>query len=191
MEALDMSEQRIPGPTPAMEASDIPEQRIPGQALAMEALDMPEIWKISEVAAFMDQDNDHLNFRRFRRLNIYCTLALQHRLIKLDERLGKCERSERFNGTKELLSEASELLEKYGTLDAVGLGLVLSKLILRSSSFIGPKAMLRLDEYPQTRGCKSQSPCCGRFGLVGQRTGFGTRLERAGLRRHLPERLAP
>lgn len=82
---------------------------------------MPEIWMISEVAAFMDQDNDHLNFRRFRRLNIYCTLALQHKLIKLDERLGQREQSQCFNGTEELLSQASDLLEKYSTLDPVGL----------------------------------------------------------------------
>lgn len=75
---------------------------------------------ITHISEFMQLDDDHINFRRFKRLHLWTTLRLQHRLIKLDDRVARYENSPYVSAPDgDMLSEATELLEKYGTVPAV------------------------------------------------------------------------
>jgi hypothetical protein len=84
----------------------------------MDLLSDLEIADLEQVARFMDEDPDHLNFRRFKRLHLRRTLLLQRRLVKIDEQLACHDKLDESEHVEKLLDAHAELLEKYGMVAA-------------------------------------------------------------------------
>jgi hypothetical protein len=73
---------------------------------------------MSKIVSFMREDDDHVVFKRFEKINLYNLLALQHRLTVLDKEIALYEGTD-YDGTDRLarLVPKMELLVKdYSTI---------------------------------------------------------------------------
>jgi hypothetical protein len=79
---------------------------------------------LAKIVSFMREDEDHIIFKRFERLNLYNLLYLQHHLTVLDKQIALHESSENAHALAKVLPTLEPLMKSY------------SKLFTRCSDFL-------------------------------------------------------
>ena len=71
---------------------------------------------LTTIVSFMREDEDHLVFKRFERLNLYNLLYLQHRLTVLDQEIALYEESHDARALAAVLPKLEPLMKSYSKL---------------------------------------------------------------------------
>jgi len=71
------------------------------------------IQDLTKIVSFMREDEDHVVFKRFERLNLYNLLSLQHRLTALDKDIALLEKNHDAHNLAKLLPTLEPLLKNY------------------------------------------------------------------------------
>jgi hypothetical protein len=68
---------------------------------------------ITKIVSFMREDQDHVVFKRFEKLNFYNLLSLQHRLNTLDKKIASYEENDDASHLARLLPKLEPLMKNY------------------------------------------------------------------------------
>lgn len=68
---------------------------------------------ITRIVSFMREDEDHVIFKRFEKINLYNLLSLQHRLTLLDKKIALYEDTDGAFHLAKLLSQLGPLIKDY------------------------------------------------------------------------------
>lgn len=71
------------------------------------------IQDITKIVSFMREDQDHVVFKRFEKLNSYNLLSLQHRLTLLDNEIALHEKNDDPRLLAKLLPKLEPLIKSY------------------------------------------------------------------------------
>jgi hypothetical protein len=71
---------------------------------------------LTKIVSFMREDQDHIVFKRFERLNLYNLLCLQHRLTLVDKQIARHEDSHDVHALAGVLSTLEPLMKSYSKL---------------------------------------------------------------------------
>lgn len=74
---------------------------------------------LTKIVRFMREDQDHVVFRRFERLNLYNLLALQHRLTLLDAEVARHEEGQNTEALAAVLPLLEHLTKSYSKIASV------------------------------------------------------------------------
>ena len=70
---------------------------------------------LTKIVSFMREDQDHIVFKRFERLNLYNLLCLQHRLTMVDKQIALHEDND-VHALARVLSTLEPLMKSYSKL---------------------------------------------------------------------------
>jgi hypothetical protein len=68
---------------------------------------------ITKIVSFMREDQDHVVFKRFEKLNLYNLLSLQHRLTALEKEIASYEENDDPSHLAKLLPKLEPLMKSY------------------------------------------------------------------------------
>jgi hypothetical protein len=68
---------------------------------------------LTKIVSFMREDQDHIVFKRFERLNLYNLLFLQHRLTVLDQEIALHEANHDARAVAAILPSLESLMKSY------------------------------------------------------------------------------
>ena len=68
---------------------------------------------ITKIVSFMREDQDHVVFKRFEKLNLYNLLSLQHRLTELEKEIASYEENDDPSHLAKLLPKLEPLMKSY------------------------------------------------------------------------------
>ena len=71
---------------------------------------------LTKIVSFMREDEDHVVFKRFERLNLYNLLFIQHRLTALDQEIALYEDSHDVCALAKVLPTLEPLMKSYSKL---------------------------------------------------------------------------
>jgi hypothetical protein len=71
---------------------------------------------LTKIVSFMREDQDHIVFKRFERLNLYNLLCLQHRLTMVDKQIALHEDNHNVHALARVLSTLEPLMKSYSKL---------------------------------------------------------------------------
>jgi hypothetical protein len=71
---------------------------------------------LTKIVSFMREDEDHIVFKRFERLNLYNLLYLQHRLTEVDKKITLHEDSQGVHALAKILATLEPLMKSYSKL---------------------------------------------------------------------------
>ena len=71
---------------------------------------------LTKIVSFMREDQDHIVFKRFERLNLYNLLCLQHRLTAVDKKITLHEDKQDVHALAKVLSTLEPLMKSYSKL---------------------------------------------------------------------------
>jgi hypothetical protein len=72
-----------------------------------------DVLEFATIVNFMRSDSDHVVFRRFRKLNLYNLLVLQHQILSLDQQISALESSWDGAALAKILPRLPPLLKAY------------------------------------------------------------------------------
>jgi hypothetical protein len=87
-----------------------------GQGLGSAILGSSTTQDLTKIVSFMREDQDHIVFKRFERLNLYNLLCLQHRLTMVDKQIAQHEDSHNVHALARVLSTLEPLMKSYSKL---------------------------------------------------------------------------
>jgi hypothetical protein len=87
-----------------------------GRGLGSALLGSGTTQDMTKIVSFMREDQDHIVFKRFERLNLYNLLCLQHRLTSVDKQITLHEESNDVHALARVLSTLEPLMKSYSKL---------------------------------------------------------------------------